>query len=166
MPRRPAKRAHDLVDLTGDDESETRQKRPAPSGHQNQHHHYPGQGGTSVYGTSSSQTVPSSTAEPDYLDLTQDDDGPPLELYGTLGTTSSSHFIHITNMNRWEDCWCEVLQRICFSGWYVFMLQVTRQTLTSLQKTFFADENPTTRFVLLQVVSFSVSPATWPEIDL
>jgi hypothetical protein len=162
MPRRPAKRAHDLIDLTGDDESETRQKRPAPNGHHNQQQHSPGQGGTSVYGSSSSQAAPSSTAEPDYLDLTQDDDGPPLELYGTFGTTLSSRFIHVTNMNRWEDCWCEVLQRICFSRWYVFVLQVTRQRLTSLQKTFFAGESLTTRFVLLQVVSFSVSPATWP----
>lgn len=84
MPRRPAKRAHDLIDLTGDDESETRQKRPAPNGHHNQQQHSPGQGGTSVYGSSSSQAAPSSTAEPDYLDLTQDDDGPPLELYGTF----------------------------------------------------------------------------------
>ncbi|KAF5591503.1 helicase-like transcription factor [Fusarium pseudoanthophilum] len=84
MPRRPAKRAHDLIDLTGDDESETRQKRPVPNGHHNQQQHSPGQGGTSVYGSSSSQAAPSSTAEPDYLDLTQDDDGPPLELYGTF----------------------------------------------------------------------------------
>ncbi|KAL4729593.1 hypothetical protein ACLX1H_004013 [Fusarium chlamydosporum] len=86
MPRR-AKRAHDLIDLTGDDdESETRQKRPALNGPSSQHQHqnYPGQGGTSVYGATSSQNVPSSTAEPDYLDLTQDDEGPPLELYGTF----------------------------------------------------------------------------------
>lgn len=94
MPRR-AKRAHDLIDLTGDDdESETRQKRPALNGPSSQHQHqnYPGQGGTSVYGATSSQNVPSSTAEPDYLDLTQDDEGPPLELYGTFGT---SHAVHI-----------------------------------------------------------------------
>ena len=79
------KRAHDVVDLTGDDESETRQTRPATgSSSQRQHQSYPGQGGTSVYGGSSSQNVPSSTAEPDYLDLTQDDEGPPLELYGTF----------------------------------------------------------------------------------
>ncbi|KAF4342905.1 helicase-like transcription factor [Fusarium beomiforme] len=84
MPRRD-KRAHNLIDLTGDDESETRQKRPARNDHHNQQHQqYAGQGGTSVYGSSSSQTVPSSTAEPDYLDLTQTDDGPPLELYGTF----------------------------------------------------------------------------------
>ncbi|EKJ78955.1 hypothetical protein FPSE_00812, partial [Fusarium pseudograminearum CS3096] len=81
------KRAHDFVDLTGDDESETRQKRPALNGPASQHQHQdrPGQGGTSVYGGgSSSQNAPSSTAEPDYLDLTQDDEGPPLELYGTF----------------------------------------------------------------------------------
>jgi SWI/SNF-related matrix-associated actin-dependent regulator of chromatin subfamily A3 len=78
MPR-AAKRAHDLIDLTGDDASETRQKRPARNGLQNS----PAQGGTSVYGGSSQ--VPSSTADPDFFDLTQDDDGPPLELYGSFG---------------------------------------------------------------------------------
>ncbi|KAM0563595.1 hypothetical protein ACHAPJ_001319 [Fusarium lateritium] len=89
MPRK-AKRAHELIDLTGDDESETRQKRPAranANGQSSQHQRapsfYPGQGGTSVYGNSSSQNAPSSTADPEYLDLTQDDDGPPQELYGT-----------------------------------------------------------------------------------
>jgi SWI/SNF-related matrix-associated actin-dependent regulator of chromatin subfamily A3 len=92
MPK-PAKRAHEFIDLTGDDESETRQKRPAPNGpgqHQSQNH--PGQSGTSVYGGGhSSQNAPSSTAEPDYLDLTQDDEGPPLELYGTFRTPHTSH---------------------------------------------------------------------------
>ncbi|GKU21611.1 unnamed protein product [Fusarium langsethiae] len=88
MPR-SAKRAHEFIDLTSDDESETRQKRPAlngPSGqHQRESQNRPGQGGTNVYGGgSSSQNAPSSTAEPDYLDLTQDDEGPPLELYGTF----------------------------------------------------------------------------------
>ncbi|KAF4954064.1 hypothetical protein FSARC_12231 [Fusarium sarcochroum] len=90
MPRN-AKRAHDLIDLTGDDESETRQKRPAranANGQSGQHQRapsfYPGQGGTGVYGNSSSQAAPSSTADPEYLDLTQDDDGPSLELYGTF----------------------------------------------------------------------------------
>lgn len=87
------KRAHDVVDLTGDDESETRQKRPATGSssqrqHQSQSQSYPGQGGTSVYG-GSSQNVPSSTAEPDYLDLTQDDEDPPLELYGTFRMSHS-----------------------------------------------------------------------------
>ncbi|KAM0263121.1 hypothetical protein ACHAPA_008954 [Fusarium lateritium] len=77
MPK-AAKRAHDLIDLTGDDESETRQKRPARNGL----HNSSARGGTSVYGGSSQ--VPSSTAEPDFLDLTQDDDGPPLELYGSF----------------------------------------------------------------------------------
>ncbi|KAF5667865.1 helicase-like transcription factor [Fusarium heterosporum] len=73
MPK-ATKRAHNLIDLTGDDETETRQKR--------QHQNVPGQGGTSVYGNSSQ--VPPSTAEPDFFDLTQEDDGPPLELYGTF----------------------------------------------------------------------------------
>ncbi|KAF4449940.1 hypothetical protein F53441_6859 [Fusarium austroafricanum] len=81
MPR-PAKRAHDFIDLTGDDESETRQKQKRPN--RNGQHQTPGKGGTRVNAGSSSQAAPSSTAEPDYLDLTQDDDGPPLELYGTF----------------------------------------------------------------------------------
>lgn len=92
------KRAHDVVDLTGDDESETRQKRPATGSsiqRQHQSQSYPGQGGTSVYGGSSSQNVPSSTAEPDYLDLTQDDEGPPLELYGTFRMLHSYVILYI-----------------------------------------------------------------------
>jgi hypothetical protein len=103
MPR-STKRAHDFIDLTGDDESETRQKRPALNGPSSQHQHQnrPGQGGTSVYGSgSSSQNVPSSTAEPDYLDLTQDDEGPPLELYGTFRKPHTSHIttqVHYPNI--------------------------------------------------------------------
>ncbi|KAF5022345.1 hypothetical protein F66182_5594 [Fusarium sp. NRRL 66182] len=89
MPRF-AKRTHDFVDLTGDDddESETRQKRPARANDQSSQPRapsfYPRQGGTSVSGNSSSQVVPSSTADPEYLDLTQDDEGPAMELYGTF----------------------------------------------------------------------------------
>ncbi|KAF4995851.1 hypothetical protein FDECE_12665 [Fusarium decemcellulare] len=91
MPRRrPAKRAHEFIDLTGDDETETRPKRPAlAAGKSNAQRSTPGQGGTSVYGSqpSSSRDVfasQSSVFEPEYLDLTQESDGPPVELYGTF----------------------------------------------------------------------------------
>ncbi|KAM5348285.1 hypothetical protein ACJ41O_008109 [Fusarium nematophilum] len=93
MPR-AAKRVHELIDLTGDDdESEARQKRPARAANRQTGAaappFYPGQGGTSVYTShpSSSSGVPASQAsvvEPDYLDLTQDSDEPVKELYGTF----------------------------------------------------------------------------------
>ncbi|EEU40351.1 uncharacterized protein NECHADRAFT_91099 [Fusarium vanettenii 77-13-4] len=70
MPR-SVKRVHELIDLTGDDDTETRSKRPARA----------------APGTSNSGGVPASQAsfaEPDYLDLTQESEGPPFELYGTF----------------------------------------------------------------------------------
>ncbi|KAF4976630.1 hypothetical protein FZEAL_6731 [Fusarium zealandicum] len=78
MPR-PAKRAHELIDLTGDDDTETRSKRPTQSRPLNP-------GTASFYPGQASQV-----AEPDYLDLTQENDGPVKELYGTFRADSSQH---------------------------------------------------------------------------
>lgn len=103
MPR-PAKRTHELIDLTGDDSdtgtNESHGKRPALVQHPQRNArnaretpvYPPGLGGTSVYSTApqssnalaaSSQLVP--VIEPDVLDLTQDSDEPDRELYGTFG---------------------------------------------------------------------------------
>lgn len=48
-------------------------------------------GNAGVASSQSSQPLQSSqlgTQEPDYLDLTQDDDGPPTELYGSFGLST------------------------------------------------------------------------------
>ncbi|KAH6895397.1 SNF2 family N-terminal domain-containing protein [Thelonectria olida] len=93
MPPRKAKRAHEVIDLTETQPNKRRAERPP--------HATPGvpagTGGTSVYNnassgyasstsqlppTQASQQVP--LVEPDVLDLTQDDDGPTLELYGSF----------------------------------------------------------------------------------
>lgn len=80
MPR-PVKRVHELIDLTGDDDTETRSKRPARAA--------PGTSTPGFYPGSQSQggvhASQASFAEPDYLDLTQESEGPPFELYGTFG---------------------------------------------------------------------------------
>ncbi|KAF7558403.1 hypothetical protein G7046_g5754 [Stylonectria norvegica] len=85
MSRR-VKRVHELIDLT-DDAPEPKRTRPTLSNAPT-HSSY-GTGGTSVYGEpSSSQNLTSSSqapvVEPDVLDLTQDDDGPLRELYGSF----------------------------------------------------------------------------------
>lgn len=86
------KRPSDAVDAAGHDElHEARAKRPAS------------QAARSVLGTGDSSEctsqflaspsaanvvtdpVPAATQEPDFLDLTQEDDGPPKELYGSNG---------------------------------------------------------------------------------
>ncbi|KAK7394064.1 hypothetical protein QQX98_013154 [Neonectria punicea] len=96
MPR-PVKRSHQVIDLTGDD-SEAQNKRPALASRQAPQssdlnartNRSTGRGGTSVYATghaSSSQPLASQSipvVEPVELDLTQDDDEPALELYGTF----------------------------------------------------------------------------------
>lgn len=86
MPR-SVKRVHELIDLTGDDDTETRSKRPARTA--------PGASNSvpapGFYPGSQSQgAAPASQAsfaEPDYLDLTQESEGPPMELYGTFGAS-------------------------------------------------------------------------------
>lgn len=90
MSGRPKRTFRHVVDLTGDSESQPRAKRHSPvSGTLST-----GLGGSSVYtssplrgqsSTSSSQPMSSSQTalyEDEVLDLTQDDDGPPRELYG------------------------------------------------------------------------------------
>lgn len=100
MPR-PQKRSWEVVDLTGDEARPRQAKRPALSSSQSSHLNpvspsteSPGRGGSRVYDSTygSSQTVPpTSTAayEPEVLDLTQEDDGPARELYGTFGMLST-----------------------------------------------------------------------------
>ncbi|KPM39771.1 hypothetical protein AK830_g6775 [Neonectria ditissima] len=103
MPR-PAKRAHQVIDLTGDDAeaSESQNKRPTLASRQAQQRNNDfdartngsagsaGTGGANVYATghaSSSQPLASQmipVVEPFELDLTQDSDEPALELYGTF----------------------------------------------------------------------------------
>ncbi|KAG6009396.1 hypothetical protein E4U54_008571 [Claviceps lovelessii] len=94
MSGRPKRTFRHVVDLTGDSESQPRAKRHSPvSGTLST-----GLGGSSVYtssplrgqsSTSSSQPMSSSQTalyEDEVLDLTQDDDGPPRELYGIFNT--------------------------------------------------------------------------------
>lgn len=70
-----AKRVHEVIDLTEDETRETRpNKRPA-------YHHPASQSSSQNF--NSSQAI--SVVEPDVLDLTQDDEGPVRELYGTFG---------------------------------------------------------------------------------
>jgi SWI/SNF-related matrix-associated actin-dependent regulator of chromatin subfamily A3 len=118
MPRR-VKRAIDVVDLTGEEPHQAQQKRQALGTTQQSRLnanaapvYSSGIGGTSVYSSSPSYAAcpPSqsssqisgrqghhpasqsfaSTQEPDVLDLTQQDDGPPKELYGSLRTFHES----------------------------------------------------------------------------
>ncbi|KAG6007531.1 hypothetical protein E4U21_005832 [Claviceps maximensis] len=84
----------DVVDLTGESRSQPRAKRHSPASGT----FSTGLGGSSVYNssplrshssTSSSQPMSSSQTalyENEVLDLTQDDDGPPRELYGVFNT--------------------------------------------------------------------------------
>ncbi|KAF7545073.1 hypothetical protein G7Z17_g9455 [Cylindrodendrum hubeiense] len=101
MPQ-SVKRSHELIDLTGDDSDtdESHGKRPALARRPPPQRdglnaratpvYPPGLGGTSVYGAvpqssnayAASQLVP--VIEPETLDLTQDDDEPARELYGTF----------------------------------------------------------------------------------
>ncbi|KAH7114050.1 SNF2 family N-terminal domain-containing protein [Dactylonectria macrodidyma] len=99
MPR-PSKRPREVIDLTGDEERQSQSKRTAPSSGRSSRFNPVGNsryssspGASSVYGASqvrsfqgSSQAFPSSATvdEPDVLDLTEDDDGPVRELYGTF----------------------------------------------------------------------------------
>ncbi|KEY71515.1 hypothetical protein S7711_03581 [Stachybotrys chartarum IBT 7711] len=82
MPRGHSKRTREVVDLTGvHDTGPTQSKRQATSS--------TGIGGTSVYSSQppqSSDALPPSqvTAEPEYLDLTQEEEGSGTELYGTF----------------------------------------------------------------------------------
>ncbi|KAG5983371.1 hypothetical protein E4U55_000109 [Claviceps digitariae] len=95
MSSRKKRIFRDVVDLTGDDfESQPQAKRPSPASGT----FSTGLGGSSVYtssplggqsSTSSTQPMSSSQTalyENEVLDLTQDDDGPPRELYGIFNT--------------------------------------------------------------------------------
>lgn len=85
MSRLP-KRAHEVIDLSGDDDSSSQAKRPALSSRQSSNLSIPANSNYSSGPSSAAFSAPSSTAaeEPGVLDLTQDD-GPARELYGTLG---------------------------------------------------------------------------------
>lgn len=48
----------------------------------------------------------------------------------------------------WEDCGSEVLQRLCFTGWYVPSFFAMLINGLQVQRLSFVDENPATRFVL------------------
>lgn len=91
MPRK-SKRAHEeVIDLTGDDPVEThRSKRAALGNAQSSQLNAKAAAPhlTSSQNYSSSQAIP--VIEPDAIDLTQDDDGPVRELYGSFGGSSSS----------------------------------------------------------------------------
>lgn len=57
--------------------------------------------------------APSQTqVEEEHIDLTQTDDGPARELYGSLGEFMVSFLgLGLVLMQaRWEDCWCQILQ--------------------------------------------------------
>jgi hypothetical protein len=104
----PPKRAHDFIDLTGDDDVNGldvhRNKRPALlARHSNAAPRSVYSPGAKAGDNSSSQpsaSVPPSTQpDPDYLDLTQDDEGPATELYSTHGS-SSQCFIISNGTNR------------------------------------------------------------------
>lgn len=132
MPR-PSKRPREVIDLTGDEERQSQAKRTAPSSGRSSRFNPVGNsryssspGGSSVYGASqvrsfqgSSPAFPSSATvdEPDVLDLTEDDDGPVRELYGTFGafailqsfTLLDTHLI----ARRWQNCGRQILQWLC-----------------------------------------------------
>lgn len=85
--KRAAPEATYFIDLTGDD-GQPAYKRPALSSSQS--------GGSSVAASRQrTQAIPSSssfqlsTQEPDYLDLTQEDDTFDRELYGTFSSSAS-----------------------------------------------------------------------------
>lgn len=88
--KRAAAEALELIDLTGD-AVQPAHKRPALSSSQT--------GASSrAAGRQRTQAIPSSsfqpsTQEPDYLDLTQEDDAFDRELYGTFGSSASATVI-------------------------------------------------------------------------
>lgn len=87
--KRAAAEAPEFIDLTGD-AVQPAPKRPALSSSR------PG-ASSGAAGRQRSQAVPSSsfptTQEPDYLDLTQEDDTLDRELYGTFGSFASACII-------------------------------------------------------------------------
>ena len=112
-PRGSGKRAREVIDLTGDDEepnttakaprvtADTFRRYPLSASSANvgsSQSSLPGRPSqsfsrasqpTSSYTTASSsdrRLLASQDEEPDLIDLTQSEDGPPLELYGNLGT--------------------------------------------------------------------------------
>jgi SWI/SNF-related matrix-associated actin-dependent regulator of chromatin subfamily A3 len=94
--KRAAAEAPEYIDLTGD-AVQPAPKRPALSSSQS---------GTSSGATNRQRTQaipPSSfqlsTQEPDYLDLTQEDDTLDRELYGTFGSFTSTSFSLVKNEN-------------------------------------------------------------------
>jgi SWI/SNF-related matrix-associated actin-dependent regulator of chromatin subfamily A3 len=84
MPRR--KRAAEVIDLTGDTPEPAR-KRPAVSSSQTSR---ASSGLNNSSQRNQSWAYSSSTQEPDYLDLTQDDDSFGREFYGTFGSFADS----------------------------------------------------------------------------
>lgn len=88
--KRAAPEAPEFIDLTGDAVQHA-PKRPALSSSR------PG-ASSGAAGRQRSQPIPSSssylsTQEPDYLDLTQEDDALDRELYGTFGSFASASVI-------------------------------------------------------------------------
>jgi SWI/SNF-related matrix-associated actin-dependent regulator of chromatin subfamily A3 len=101
------KRPREVIDLTGDDYQTHQSKNPRlaePLGSASSSRgHLPGRSGqpsvqvppgsapipSSSRRIGGSQVVPTYDGEPEVLDLTQSDDGPARELYGSLGTVYS-----------------------------------------------------------------------------
>lgn len=90
--KRAAAEAPEFIDLTGDD-AQPAPKRPALSSSQSRRSSdAAGRQRSQAAATSSSYL---STQEPDYLDLTQEDDVLDRELYGTFGSFASASFIFL-----------------------------------------------------------------------
>lgn len=83
--KRAAAEAPEFIDLTGD--AQPAPKRPNLSSSQSRG----SSGATGRQAASSSSSYPS-TQEPDYLDLTQEDDALDRELYGTFGSFAEHHY--------------------------------------------------------------------------
>lgn len=81
MPRRK-RAAAEFIDLTGDSPEPVRKRPAVSSSHRSRAPpvlNYASQRGQSF-------AYPAATQEPDYLDLTQDDDTADKEFYGTFGS--------------------------------------------------------------------------------
>lgn len=93
MPRRK-RTAAEFIDLTGDSPEPVR-KRPAVSSSQTSRAaprlNYASQRGQSF-------AYPAATQEPDYLDLTQDDDTADKEFYGTFGSFLPARQLFVSGM--------------------------------------------------------------------
>lgn len=137
MPRR-AKRSREVIDLTEDDEVDT--NGPSKRVASNAAHHVHGVpalkvpistgiGGTNVYNTSAPQ---SSAVEPEHLDLTQEDEGPSKEFYGSLGLLIKPliDLVYQLTHRRWQNCRSPILQWLCIAWRGRLVSQRTKQSGT------------------------------------